>query len=253
MVEAGGGPVAEARGLTVHVDTGRWSETVIESVDLVVPAGRVTALLGESGCGKSMLAAALTGHLPAVASTRGDVLVNGVPVTEEREWRRLRVSTVGYLPQSGVTAFHSEADVASQLRKTHELRGVLSVEEACASALYPDDVRHLLPGQHSSGQVQRAALAAALIPAPTLLVVDEPTASLDTATARAVWATLRRCADAGTAVLAISHDVNHLVDLDIADEMVFVREGRVTAAGTPDEMRERDDPYLRGFFNPLGL
>ncbi|WP_328590898.1 ATP-binding cassette domain-containing protein [Saccharopolyspora terrae] len=124
--------------------------------------------------------------------------------------------------------------VGAQLRRLHDLRGARSVEQACAAASYPADVQHLLPGQHSSGQVQRAALAAALLSAPRLLVVDEPTASLDTATAHAVWGSLRRYADTGAAVLAITHDVSDLVDLGVVDRMLF------TAAS------ERRDPLTRG-------
>ncbi|TDD04210.1 ATP-binding cassette domain-containing protein [Saccharopolyspora terrae] len=134
----------------------------------------------------------------------------------------------------GPCPFDAEVAVGAQLRRLHDLRGARSVEQACAAASYPADVQHLLPGQHSSGQVQRAALAAALLSAPRLLVVDEPTASLDTATAHAVWGSLRRYADTGAAVLAITHDVSDLVDLGVVDRMLF------TAAS------ERRDPLTRG-------
>lgn len=245
------GPVAELREMTVHVDTGRWSGTVLESVSFAVPEGQVTALLGESGCGKSMAAAALTGLLPATAKSTGEVLVAGVPVADQRQWRRLRASTIGFLPQAGIAAFDADVAVGAQLRRLHDLRGACSVEQACAAASYPADVQHLLPGQHSSEQVQRAALAAALLSAPRLLVVDEPTASLDTATAYAVWGSLRRYADTGAAVLAITHDIPHLIELGVVDRMLFMRDGRIRAAGSADAMRALADPCVRGFFPAL--
>lgn len=62
---------AEMQGVTVHIDTGRWSETVVDSVDLVVPDGQITALLGGPGSGKSMAIAALTGTLPTSATLTG--------------------------------------------------------------------------------------------------------------------------------------------------------------------------------------
>lgn len=90
---------AELRELTVHIDTGRWNETVLDAVDLVVPDGKITALLGESGCGKSMAAAALTGSLPDSAHTTGQVRINGEPVHGRRQWLRLRAGTVSLLPR----------------------------------------------------------------------------------------------------------------------------------------------------------
>ncbi|MFE0023408.1 ATP-binding cassette domain-containing protein [Amycolatopsis sp. NPDC059021] len=234
--------------LTVQVDTGRWSETILDSVDLVVPAGRITALLGESGCGKSMVAAALTGLLPAVARSTGDVRINGTAVRDQRQWRHLRAGTVGLVPQFGVTAFAAEETVGAQLFERQRRHRGRSVEEACAAALYPTEVLDLYPHQHSSGQIQRAALAAALLPGPDLLVVDEPSASLDPDTAYEVWTNLRAYADTGAAVLTITHDAPLLSETGVADQMVFLRAGRTTATGSPTEMRALADPYVQGFF-----
>ncbi|ASR37261.1 ABC transporter ATP-binding protein [Prauserella marina] len=243
---------AELSELTVEVDTGRWNETILDSVDLVVPAGRITVLLGESGCCKSMVAAALTGLLPSVARSTGDVRVNGTVVRDERQWRRLRSGTVGLVPQSGVTAFAAERTVGAQLHERRGPRPCRSVENACAAALYPTDVLDLYPDQHSSGQIQRAALAAALLPCPDLLVVDEPTASLDLGTAHEVWANLRTYADTGAALLTITHDATLAVEAGGADRMVFMRHGRIVATGAPAEMRALPDPYVRGFFPQIG-
>lgn len=225
---------AALRDLTVHVDTGRWSGTILDSVHLTVPAGRLTALLGESGCGKSMVAAALTGRLPASARSTGDVHVNG---------------TVGLVPQDGVTAFAAEQTVGAQLHERQRRHRGRSVEDACAAAWYPTDVLDLFPHQHSGGQIQRAALAAALLSDPELLVVDEPSASLDMGTAYEVWATLRAYADTGAAVLAITHDVTMLAG--VADQLVFMRDGRTVATGPSTELRALEDPYVRGFFHPV--
>jgi peptide/nickel transport system ATP-binding protein len=244
---------AELSNLTVHVDTGRWSETILDSVHLVVPAGRITALLGESGCGKSMVAAALTGQLPSVARSSGDVRINGTAVRDQQQWRQLRVGTVGLVPQFGVTAFAAEQTVGAQLSERQRLHLGRSVEDACAAALYPTEALDLYPHQHSSGQIQRAALAAAFLPGPDLLVVDEPSASLDMGTAYEVWANLRAYADTGAAVLTITHDATLLTETRVADQMVFMREGRTIATGPPTEMCALADPYVQGFFHPTGL
>ncbi|OZM70357.1 ABC transporter ATP-binding protein [Amycolatopsis antarctica] len=245
-------PTAELRDLTVHIDTGRWSETVLEAVNLAVPAGRITALLGESGCGKSMIAAAITGLLPASANSTGQVHIDGAAVRDERTWRQLRAGTVGLVPQSDVTAFVPDETVGAQLIDLHRLHRARSVEDACAAALYPIDGFDLFPHQHSAGQIQRAALAAALLPAPRLLIVDEPTASLDTGTGYEVWTNLREYADTGAAVLAITHDAALLIDTGVTDRMVFMRHGRITVAGPTTEIRTLEDPYVRGFFQQSG-
>lgn len=243
---------AELRELTVHIDTGRWSETVLQAVNLAVPRGRLTALVGESGCGKSMLAAALTGRLPASAHSDGQVIINGTAVRNEPQWRQLRGHVVGHLPQEGVTAFNAVDTVGAQLRALERRHRQWSVERACRAAGYPAEVADLLPQQHSGGQIQRAALAAALLPAPEVLVVDEPTASLDTATRYRLWFVLREYADAGAAVLAITHDVPLLTVLGVADQLTFLRDGRIAAAGSVAEMSADSDPYVQGFFHDVG-
>lgn len=242
---------AELRELTVHIDTGRWAETVLEAVDLVVPDGQITALLGESGCGKSMVAAALTGLLPASAQSIGQVHIDGTAV-HGHQWRQVRGRTVGFVPQSGVTAFNSGETVGAQLRELERRHRRWSVARACAAADYPTEAFELLPQQHSGGQIQRAALAAALLPAPEVLIVDEPTASLDWETALRVWQTLRAYADTGAAVLAITHDVDMLTATGIADRMVIMRAGRVAVAGSATEIRTLADPYVQGFFRAFG-
>ena len=240
---------AELRDLTVRIETDRWSETALDGMDLVVPGGQIIALLGESGCGKSMAAAALTGTLPASARSSGEVRINGEPV---HEWRLLRGGTVGFVPQEGVTAFDSSETVGAQLRRLEDRHRRWSLDRACDAARYPAELFDLYPGQHSGGQIQRAALAAALLPSPGILVADEPAGSLDTETAYGVWTTLRRYADAGAAVLVVTHDVPMLTATRVADQLVVMRGGRVAAAGGTTELAAQTDPYVRGFFQPDG-
>ncbi|RDI42925.1 ATP-binding cassette domain-containing protein [Nocardia mexicana] len=235
---------AELRALTVHIDTGRWSGTVLEAVDLVVRPGRITAVLGAPGAGKSMIASALTGQLPAAAKHRGQVRIND-EVVHDRQWQTLRGRVVGYVPQDGVTAFGSEETVGAQLRALARHHRAWSVERACAAAYYPADAADLLPSQNSAGQIQRAALAAALLPAPPILIADGPTNSLDAGTACAVWKSLRDYADSGAAVLVVSNEVRMLAAGGFADRMVIVDEGRVRAAGSTAQLARSTDPYVR--------
>lgn len=243
---------AELRNLTIHIDTGRWNETVLDAVDLVVPDGQIIALLGESGCGKSMVAAALTGLLPASAERTGQVHIDGAPVHDQPHWQHLCGRTVGLVPQSGVTAFTSSDTVGAQLLDLERRNRRWSIDRACAAAQYPTELFDLYPDQHSGGQIQRAALVAALLPAPAILIADEPAGSLDIGTAYGVWRTLREYADTGAAVLAITHDVPMLTATGVADQLVLMRRGRIIAAGSATELAALADPYVRGFFQEYG-
>lgn len=227
---------AELRSLTVHVDTGRWSGTVLTDVDLALHPGRITALLGGPGAGKTMIARALAGRLPATARVTGEILLEG---------------TVGHLPQDGIEAFAPDRTVGVQLCELESRHRAWSVAQARAAALYPADAADLLPQHHSAGQIQRAALAAALLPAPDILVADGPTASLDRGTADAVWVSLREYADRGGAVLAITHDVPLLVATGLAEQIVVVHDGRVLAAGTLADVAARPEPEVRMYFRSV--
>jgi len=224
---------AALRSLTVDIDTGRWRGTVLTEVDLSVPAGQITALLGGPGDGKTMIACALTGRLPESARTTGDVLIDG---------------TVGYVPQDGIDAFTPDRTVGAQLRELEHRHGTYTVEQACATAYYPAEAMNLLPQQNSAGQIQRAALAAALLTAPDILVADGPTASLDQGTAYAVWKSLREYADSGAACLVITHDVALLAATGFADQLVIMGRGHVLAAGTMSELSASEDPRVQMYF-----
>lgn len=236
---------AELCRLTVRTETGRGSETVLTAVNLVVPAGRITAILGGPGAGKSMVASALTGRLPATARSEGQVLINGAAVDGQQQWQGLRERVIGHVPQDGVTAFDSDTTVGAQLRILEQRYRAWSVERACAAALYPTDALDLLPHQHSGGQIQRGALAAALLPAPAVLIADGPTNSVDQGTAYAVWTSLRDYADSGAAVLVISNEVRMLTDASFADRMVIMHEGRVLDTGTPAQLTDSTEPFVR--------
>ncbi|MEV6560301.1 ATP-binding cassette domain-containing protein [Nocardia sp. NPDC051756] len=123
---------------------------------------------------------------------------------------------VGYVPQEGVTAFEPGTTVGAQLRTVAQHHGARSIERACAAAHYPAYALDLLPQQNSGGQIQRAALAAALLPAPPILIADGPTNSLDQETAYAVWKSLRA-----------------------------MHEGRIRAAGSTAQLSESADGYVR--------
>ncbi|MGW6424946.1 ATP-binding cassette domain-containing protein [Nocardia sp. NPDC055053] len=219
---------------------------MLTAVDLAAPAGKITALLGGPGSGKTMVAAALSGRLPATAQYRGQILIGGEIVSAHR-WPQLQGHVVGYVPQEGLSAFDPRKTVGAQLRALEMRHRAWTVERACAAAHYPMDARELFPHQHSGGQIQRAALAAALIPAPSVLIADGPTNSLDLGTAHEVWKSLRAYATSGAAVLVVSNELRAMVTGGFADRMAILHEGRVLAAGSTMQLLD-SNPHVQALW-----
>lgn len=251
-------PAAALRGYTVDIAVRRGRRPpvirVLDGVDLTVPAGRVTALVGESGCGKSLAALALCGLLPAGARTGGTVTVGGTAIGahDERRWRALRGRHIGVVPQSAATSFTPVRTVGAQLAEVcARLAADRTPDELFAAVRLPGDVGERFPHELSGGMAQRAAIAAALAGRPRLLIADEPTSALDPANADAVWALLADAAAGGAGVLVITHDLPSLLRAGACDQIALMRDGAVLGQAGTDAMLGADrapDDYSRRFF-----
>ncbi len=210
------------------------------NVTLVLPAGRVLAVIGESGSGKSTLASALTGLLPAGSRVDGVIRFDGSPVEAGNAamWRRLRGRAVGYAPQDTLASLHPLRTIGDQLEEVVQLhRGLRGVaRRAAAVALATrcglDDAGLLARHPHalSGGQRQRAGIALALAGQPRVLVADEITSALDPLRAAAIVRLLAGLArEDGLAVLFIAHDLAQVAR--IADDVVVLRGGHVQEQG----------------------
>jgi len=209
------------RGLRVV----RGGRDVLHGMDLEVEAGRVTGLLGPSGSGKTTLMRAVVG---AQIVAEGSVTVLGLDAGAPE----LR-SRVGY--QTQAPSVYADLTVAENLDYFGAILGAgrERIGEVLAVVGLTGHERQLA-GTLSGGEVARLSLAAALLNGPELLVLDEPTVGLDPVLRRDLWATFHTLADAGTTVLVSSHVMD---EADRCDQLVLLREGRVLASGTPDELR----------------
>ncbi|MEV8015112.1 thiol reductant ABC exporter subunit CydC [Streptomyces sp. NPDC086554] len=236
-----GGPVTlEFTGVTVvHPGAGR---PALSDFELSLPAGHRVALVGPSGSGKSTALAVALGFVPASA---GHVRLNGVPV-ERIPGRELRPRFISGLTQdhyvfTGTVRAHlllgsPDADEA-RLWDALERAGAAAWVRALPAGLdteVRDDAAQL-----AGGQRQRLALAAALLADPAVLVLDEPTESLDPAAAGAVL-TDALAATADRSLLLVSH---RILGLEEADEIVVLRDGRITQRGTHHELLQRPGYY----------
>lgn len=195
-----------------------------EDVSLVVEAGKMVALFGPSGSGKTSIL-----HIMGLLqdADEGEVWIDGARVDRLSEGKAadVRSRLLGFVFQSfGLLPLLSgEENVAVSLR----LLGVggETARSRVRAAMAAVDIGHRAahrPGEMSGGEQQRVALARAIVHAPKVVLADEPTGELDTATAAAVLDTLRRLARSGAAVVIATHDP---IALDFVDTAYFVRDG----------------------------
>ncbi|MGW0035297.1 ATP-binding cassette domain-containing protein [Gordonia sp. NPDC003376] len=249
--------ITQVRGLTVDIagrrDRRAAAVRVLDDVDLTLTAGDVTALIGESGCGKSMLAAALTGLLPPGSRVTGTVTVAGETLTvDDPRWRRLRGKHIGLVPQSPMTSFTPVRTLGGQLSEVvGVLGGSRTPAELCADVELPVDALDCYPHELSGGMAQRAAVAAAIVAEPAVIIADEPTSALDPERAQAIWTLLGGLADRGAAVLVITHDVDALIEARVCRSIAVMRAGRIVAEQDLETCTTHPDQYVAAFFTPI--
>ena len=229
-------PLALARGFGYrYPDAGAGA---LRGVDLVLEPGTFTVLAGVSGCGKSTLLRALCGLVPHFhgGEASGDLEVGGLDVREHGPGDLAAVcGTVFQEPETQVVMGGVRAELELPLEHRGERAGAMAraVEET-ALAL---GVAHLLERRTdtlSGGELQRVAIAAAMVHAPRLLLLDEPTSQLDPVTGdELVWLLRRLNEDWGTAVVVAEHRLERC--LPAADRVVALAHGAVTCDGTPHE------------------
>ncbi|MCA5892523.1 sugar ABC transporter ATP-binding protein [Isoptericola sp. NEAU-Y5] len=219
-------PVVEMYGITVE----RSGTRVLDDVDLLLRPGEVHALMGENGAGKSTLIGALTGTVPILA---GDVLVDGAPRTPESV-ARSRAEGIATVFQESHLSPH--LTVAENVMIGHEVRRWFGIDwsstreraSAALAALGLEDVDPRAPLEDlSPATKQLVAVARAIVLEPRVLVLDEPTSSLDAAEASRLLGVVRRLRDQGAAVLFVSHFLEQV--FEVSDRLTVLRGGRVVA------------------------
>ena len=227
------------RGLTRRLRSGDRELTVLDSVDLDVRRGEFLAVLGRSGSGKSTMLALMAG---LDRPSAGEVLFEGRPIQalSEDALAILRREKIGFVFQTFQLLGHLTARenvmLPMELRKTPRARP--RADELLASVGLGDRGHHY-PTQLSGGEQQRVALARAFAADPALLLADEPTGNLDTATGSIVLGLLTQLQrERGVTLVLVTHDpaiAQH------ADRLIYLRDGRIDreelaqrgAAGSP--------------------
>jgi peptide/nickel transport system ATP-binding protein len=255
---AGPGPLLEIADVSVSYRTRAGVLPAVIGASLVIREGEAVGLVGESGCGKSTLAMAVLGHLGKNGKvTGGSVRFAGADIARlSREaLRRIRGPGIGVVFQEAMSALNPSLRIGAQLAETvmvHRGGTRAQAREAAGAMLDemrlpdPERIMAAYPHQLSGGQQQRAMIAMALLPQPRLLLLDEPTTSLDVTVEAGIvdlLATLRRTHN--MAMLFISHNLG-LVG-QICERAAVMYAGEIVETGGVREMfAQPRHPYTMG-------
>jgi len=249
----------EVTDLSTTLFTRRGEMKAVDGLSLSVDAGETVALVGESGCGKSLSALSIMRLLPDPPAriVGGTVALNGrdLVALPEEAMLAIRVKEIGMIFQDPMSSLNPVATVEKQIAEVLMAHGDLRRGQARIRALellelvgMPDAARRLdaYPHQLSGGMCQRVMIAMAIACSPAVLIADEPTTALDVTVQAQVLALLKRLqADAGMAMIFITHDLG--VVAETADRVVVMYAGRKVEEASVDDLFEAPlHPYTVG-------
>jgi phospholipid/cholesterol/gamma-HCH transport system ATP-binding protein len=221
---------------------------ILRGIDMTIPRGKVVAIMGGSGCGKTTILRLIGGQL---RQQKGRVIVGGQSVKDlSREQLYALRRRIGMLFQFGAlfTDMTVYENVAFPMREHTDLDEPL-IRDLVLMKLHAVGLRgaaELRPSELSGGMSRRVALARAIALDPMLVMYDEPFAGLDPISLGVVGQLIRKLNDAlGITSVVVTHDVYE--SLKIVDYLYFVSEGRIIWHGTPEDVRHTDDPFVRQF------
>ncbi len=252
MSDSAPSPLLEFKHVTFAYPGATGDRVILSDVTLSVPRGKVTALMGASGGGKTTVLRLIGGQQKA---SKGQVLFDGRDVgslsqTDLYAARR----RMGMLFQFGAlfTDLSVFDNVAFPLREhtslTEEL--VRDIVLMKLNAVGLRGARELMPSEISGGMARRVALARAIVLDPELIMYDEPFAGLDPISLGTAAQLIRQLNDTlGITSIVVSHDLEET--FRIADKVIILANGGIAAQGTPEEVRHSTDPLVHQFVNAL--
>jgi peptide/nickel transport system ATP-binding protein len=258
MADVAAPAALSARDLVVEIAAnGEW-RPVVRGISLDLAKGQVTALVGETGSGKTMSALALIDLLPPGARrTSGRIFLGGEEVSSPLDQARARGRRISMIFQDPMTALNPVLSIGFQITepmRAHFKRGIDArtarrrAEELLEQLHMPDPAGTLAryPHELSGGMRQRALIAVALACDPEVLLADEPTTALDVTIQAQILDLLREQVDRrGLAVLLVTHDLG--VAAQVADRIEVMYGGAIVEQGTVEQLlRTPNHPYTRG-------
>jgi len=235
-----------------NLHKGFGSLEVLTGIDLEVKQGQSVVVIGQSGCGKSVLLKLI---IALLRPDKGNVMVDGQNVYElnQRELTDLR-KRIGVLFQFG--ALFDSMTVAENVgfclkeslrMKAKEVEGIVSEK---LSLVGLEDIGDKVPSEISGGMKKRVALARAIATEPDIILYDEPTTGLDPITAELINELIVNVhKKMGVTSIAVTHDLSSAYR--IADRIIMLYKGKIIWDGTPEEIKNTDHPVVKQFINGL--
>lgn len=254
-------PVLDVKHLTTSLKIGQQDVAIVDDLSFTLYAGKTLALVGESGCGKSMTALSLMRILPnppALPST-GELIYQGKNLLDlsENEMRTIRGGKIAMIFQDPSSALNPVYSVGSQLVEVAELHLGLFGDAAVNRAIKalaevgipsPEERFNDYPHQLSGGMRQRVMIAMALMCEPDVLIADEPTTALDVTIQAQIIELIRELQKhKKMAVLLITHDMGIVAEM--ADEVIVMYAAQGIEKGTTVQIFDKmAHPYTQGLF-----
>lgn len=252
----------EIQDLDVSIETPFGVALILNQLQLTLSPGERLGIVGESGSGKSMLALAIMGLLPDVASTAGGIIFNGDDLLKvgERALCSIRGRRIAMIFQEPMSALNPVQTIGDQIAEGPRLHLGLGRNQSLSRAkgllekvgLPPDQISPaLFPHQLSGGQRQRVMIAIALACEPDLLIADEPTTALDVTIQIGILDLITALADkTGMTLIMISHDLG--VIARTTSRMAVMYSGRIVEEGsTKHLLHHMAHPYTNGLLSAM--
>lgn len=223
----------------------------IDNLSLTVYEGQITAIIGASGSGKSLLTHAVLGILPYNAKVTGEIFYRNEILNYERQ-KKLRGKEIVLVPQS-TSYLDPFMKLGKQILKgSKKPSRVDRLTEIFHNFSLKDEVKEQYPFEMSGGMTRRILISTALIENPKLVLADEPTPGLDLEMATRVMSHFREMAQTGAAVLIITHDIELAVKT--CDRIVIFNEGTVIEEASAQEFMDADKlkhPYAKALVEAM--
>lgn len=256
-------PILQLKNLSINFDTPKGEVEAVRDVNLSLQKGEILAIVGESGCGKTVLCQSVLKLLPKTSRIKhGQIIVDGEDITnyKEKKMRNLRGAVLSMVFQDPMTTLNPTIPIGKQITESILKHNKVSREEAKRRAIemldlvgIDDPVYRfaLQPHFFSGGMRQRCVLAIALASNPKILFADEPTTSLDVTVQAKILDLLLEIRDkTGISIVFISHDLG--VVARIADRVAVMYAGKIVEIGTAEEVfYDPRHPYTWGLLAAL--
>lgn len=252
----------EVNNLSVNIPTAEGKLKVVNNISFKIKKGEVLALVGESGCGKSMTALSLLKLLPNKTKLDGSIFFNGTDIVKASvsEMHRIRGGKISMIFQEPMTSLNPVHRVGNQIAEVIRAHMKKSKKEALELAIYmlnsvgiPDASTKAksYPHELSGGQRQRVMIAMALACKPALLIADEPTTALDVTIQAQILQLMKELKDDfGTSMLFISHDLG--VVAEVADRIAVMYAGEIVEESPVWKIFENAvHPYTQGLLKSI--